>query len=199
MSTGSSGSMEKHPINTEGPSARSGGFGNPTPPRGNLVPVTDSSKIIGLEVFPICCWDAPLCERVSMLRMPDPIHPDLPCLFACAIVPAFCRVVIPDAWGTMQIRLATATGRTPQVRRGRWPGLVAPAEFRARGPVKRSSFDHEQVPLPAKPGAVHSMRRVAAHGLPVLGSLRGVGVRTEQSSGSQTSPVHHRSVSITME
>ena len=32
-----------------------------------------------------------------MLRMPDPIHPDLPCLFACAIVPALCSVVIPDA------------------------------------------------------------------------------------------------------
>ena len=43
---------------------------------------------------------APLCERVSMLRMPDPIHPDLPCLFAGAIVPALCSVVIPDAWGT---------------------------------------------------------------------------------------------------
>ena len=32
-----------------------------------------------------------------MLRMPDPIHPDLPCLFAGAIVPALCSVVIPDA------------------------------------------------------------------------------------------------------
>ena len=40
---------------------------------------------------------APLCERVPMLRMPDPIHPDLPCLFACAIVPAFCSAAIPDA------------------------------------------------------------------------------------------------------
>ena len=40
---------------------------------------------------------APLCERVSMRRMPDPIHPDLPCLFAGAIVPALCSVVIPDA------------------------------------------------------------------------------------------------------
>ena len=44
-----------------------------------------------------CVLGAPLCERVSMLRMPDPIHPDLPCLFACAIVPALCSVVIPDA------------------------------------------------------------------------------------------------------
>ena len=41
---------------------------------------------------------APHCERVPMLRMPYPIHPDLPCLFACATVPAFCSVVIPDAW-----------------------------------------------------------------------------------------------------
>jgi len=32
-----------------------------------------------------------------MLRMPDPIHPDLPCLFAGDVVPALCSVAIPDA------------------------------------------------------------------------------------------------------
>ena len=37
-------------------------------------------------------------ERHTMLRMPDPVHPDLPCLFAGAIVPALCSAVIPDAW-----------------------------------------------------------------------------------------------------
>ena len=35
-----------------------------------------------------------LCERAPMLRMPGPIHPDLPCLFVCAIVPAFCQVKV---------------------------------------------------------------------------------------------------------
>ena len=41
-----------------------------------------------------------------MPRMTDPIHPDLPCLFACAIVPALCSVVIPDAWHFMGLAAA---------------------------------------------------------------------------------------------
>ena len=53
---------------------------------------------------------APLCERVPMLRMPDPIHPDLPCLFAGAIVPALCSVVIPDACGAEPLSNSRARG-----------------------------------------------------------------------------------------
>ena len=32
-----------------------------------------------------------------MLRMPDPIYPDLPCLFACAALPTFCGAAISIA------------------------------------------------------------------------------------------------------
>ena len=73
------------------------------PPQSAAKVVLGTHKVLasgeGGWVFGVLCvLGAPLCERVSMLRMPDPIHPDLPCLFACATVPALCSVVIPDAW-----------------------------------------------------------------------------------------------------
>ena len=72
------------------------------PPQSAAKVVLGTHKVLasgeGGWVFGVLCvLGAPLCERVSMLRMPDPIHPDLPCLFACATVPALCSVVIPDA------------------------------------------------------------------------------------------------------
>ena len=45
---------------------------------------------------------APLCERAFMLHMPDSMCLDLPCLFACAIAPAFCSAVIPGACANSQ-------------------------------------------------------------------------------------------------
>ena len=77
------------------------------PPQSAAKVVLGTHKVLasgeGGWVFGVLCvLGAPLCERVSMLRMPDPIHPDLPCLFACAIVPALCSVVIPDAWRKMK-------------------------------------------------------------------------------------------------
>ena len=72
------------------------------PPQSAAKVVLGTHKVLasgeGGWVFGVLCvLGAPLCERVSMLRMPDPIHPDLPCLFACATVPALSSVVIPDA------------------------------------------------------------------------------------------------------
>ena len=60
------------------------------PPQSAAKVVLGTHKVLasgeGGWVFGVLCvLGAPLCERVSMLRMPDPIHPDLPCLFACAI------------------------------------------------------------------------------------------------------------------
>ena len=89
------------------------------PPQSAAKVVLGTHKVLasgeGGWVFGVLCvLGAPLCERVSMLRMPDPIHPDLPCLFACAIVPAFCSAVIPDAWLLVRVGVVPKGSSAPK-------------------------------------------------------------------------------------